>query len=117
MRLAASRNSFFRSPVGSGSGAGGIALTAAVVSRARARALLAAALSSALPERLATSAAIRASMLVQLGEHGHDLAQVVRVEGRELGLERRLLLLDRRQLVAEAVGVGGGGDELVHRRA
>jgi len=55
--------------------------------------------------------------VVQLGEHGHDLAQVVRVEGRELGLERRLLLLDRRQLVAQAVGVGGGGDELVHRRA
>jgi hypothetical protein len=54
---------------------------------------------------------------VQLGEHGHDLAQVVGVEGRELGLERRLLLLDRRQLVAEAVRIGCRGDELVHRRA
>ena len=76
-------------------------MTAAVVSRARARALLAAALSSALPERLATSAAIRASRLVQLGEHRHDLAHVVGVEGGELGLERRLLDLDLGEAVAQ----------------
>ena len=113
MRLAASRNSFFRSPVGSGSGAGGIAVTAALVSLERARALLAAALSSALPERLATTprSAPRAPAVEQ---HGHDHAQVVGVEGRELGLERRLLVFDLGAAVAEAVGVGGGGDELVH---
>ena len=62
MRLAASRNSFLRSPVGSGPGAFGIAFTAAVVSRARARALRAARLSSAVPERSATSAASCASI-------------------------------------------------------
>ena len=116
MRLAASRNSFLRSPVGSGPGVCGIALTAAVVSRARARADRAARLSSSVPERLATSAGDPRLELVQLGQHRDDLAHVVGVEDGELGLERRLLLLDRGQAVAQplrlALRRGGRGEQL-----
>ena len=54
--------------------------------------------------------------LVQLGQHRDDLAHVVGVEDGELGLERRLLLLDRGQAVAQplrlALRRGGRGEEL-----
>ncbi len=43
---------------------------------------------------------------MELGEHGHDLARVVGLEDRELGLERGQLGLELREPVAQAGRVG-----------
>ena len=61
MRLAASRNSDFRSSAGGGPAGAGIDFSAVVVSRKRCSAASAAFWSSTAPERTATIARIRAS--------------------------------------------------------
>ena len=53
--------------------------------------------------------------LLHVEHHGHDDAHVVRVERRELGLERRLLDLDLGEPVAEPRRLAiGGGDQVAH---
>ena len=86
---------------GTGSGGGASARASEVVARgALVRAPRAA------PARVAAAREDPRLDVVQLREHGDDLARVVGLEDRQLGLEHRVLGLDLRQPVAHAGQIG-----------
>ena len=117
MRLAASRNSFLRSPVGSEAGRlgdrlhrrGGLARASA---RGAGRALVLRRARALGHER----GDLRLE-LVQLGQHGDDLAHVVGLEGGELGLSvacsSSIAASRSRSRSASRVRGGGRGEQLL----
>ena len=110
MRLAASRNSRLSEAGGTGLGRRG--------ERARRRVVRGGALVRLARAPAAVAGALEDPRLdvVELREHGDDLARVVGLEDRELGLEHRVLGLDLGEPVAHAGQVGLADRDELRRR-